>query len=57
MNASDGRVMNECRLWVDKCAAEAIGVRVWPAGTIVVPKNGGAVLTNKKRVLGVCRCL
>jgi type I restriction enzyme S subunit len=26
--------------------------RVWPRGTIVLPKRGGAIATNKKRILG-----
>ena len=26
--------------------------RVWPKGTVVLPKRGGAIATNKKRILG-----
>lgn len=32
-------------------AAAAMGLHVRPAGTIVFPKRGGAIATNKKRVL------
>lgn len=30
-----------------------LGLRVYPPGTIVFPKVGGALLTNKRRILGV----
>lgn len=33
--------------------ARRLGARVCPAGTVVFPKVGGALLTNKKRVLGL----
>lgn len=32
--------------------ANRLGLRIRPKGTIVFPKRGGAILTNKKRVLG-----
>jgi type I restriction enzyme S subunit len=34
-----------------------LGARVFPIGSIVFPKVGGAILTNKKRVVGVAGCV
>lgn len=52
------RLGNEERLVAAQCAfaskaAESLGLKVAPAGTIVFPKRGGAIATNKKRRLGV----
>jgi type I restriction enzyme S subunit len=38
---------------VDKETLEQIGARLYPPGTIIFPKIGGAVATNKKRILGI----
>jgi type I restriction enzyme, S subunit len=34
-------------------AAQTLGLRIFPVGTIVFPKRGGAIATNKKRLLGI----
>ncbi len=39
--------------YVDEGTARLLGAKICPPGTVVFPKVGGALLTNKKRVLGV----
>jgi type I restriction enzyme S subunit len=48
---SDG-ILSESSWWVSKDEARKLGLHVRPAGTIVFPKRGGAIATNKKRQLG-----
>jgi|GEM_PF-488218 len=45
-------VINEAANTVDEAILSALGARCYPAGTIVFPKVGGALLTNKRRILG-----
>jgi type I restriction enzyme, S subunit len=38
---------------LSRTAAQQLGLRIFPAGTMAFPKRGGAIATNKKRRLGV----
>ncbi len=51
MNQGDGHFMAEARVTVSQATADLLGLRVCPAGTVIFPKVGGALYTNKKRVL------
>ncbi|MEE1758496.1 restriction endonuclease subunit S [Streptomyces sp. SP18BB07] len=53
MNGSDGRLLNRSRTYVKSEDAARGGLKVQPAGTVLIPKRGGAIFTNKKRVTGV----
>lgn len=37
---------------LDKVSAHKLGLHIRPAETIIFPKRGGAIATNKKRILG-----
>jgi type I restriction enzyme S subunit len=39
--------------YVSEADRKEMGLRIYPAGTLAFPKVGGALLTNKRRVLGV----
>lgn len=51
MNLGDGRWMDQSRHYVTLGAAESLRLHVRPAGTVLIPKRGGAIATNKKRIL------
>lgn len=51
MNSSDGRSMATARFHVSSRTAQSLGLHIRPAGTVLLPKRGGAILTNKKRIL------
>ncbi len=53
MNAADGRRMGPARAYVTEAGASAARLRIYPAGAVVFPKRGGAIATNKKRILTV----
>lgn len=52
MNAAEGRRMARARVYLTQSNIESYRLRLWPAGTVIFPKQGGAIATNKKRVLG-----
>ena len=43
--------MSASREYVTEAQAAAVQLRIHPAGTVIFPKRGGAIATNKKRVL------
>jgi type I restriction enzyme S subunit len=45
------KFMTETAIYLDKDEINGLGVRVMDKGTIIFPKRGGAIATNKKRVL------
>ena len=45
------QVMSTAESYMSLKSAEALGLRIFPAGSIVFPKRGGAIATNKKRQL------
>ncbi|MEU6056547.1 restriction endonuclease subunit S [Streptomyces sp. NPDC047097] len=50
MNGADGRLLTRSRTYLSPDQAQDARVRIHPAGTVVIPKRGGAISTNKKRV-------
>ncbi|TLS77946.1 hypothetical protein FE236_02330 [Mariprofundus erugo] len=58
MNLAGNEVSMICsNNWVSRDVAKRLGATVFPAGTIILPKVGAALLTNKRRVLGVDACI
>lgn len=37
--------------WIDEAQRQRLGARIWPAGTVVFPKVGAALRTEKRRLL------
>jgi len=53
MNAESNQLlMTVANEWLTTDQVSALGLHVRPIGTIVFPKRGGAISTNKKRLLG-----
>jgi restriction endonuclease S subunit len=50
------KTISEAINTVDDGLLRQLGGRVYPPGTVVFPKVGGALLTNKKRILGKSGC-
>ncbi len=52
MNTSGNeKFMTQCGSWLKTVDAEQMKIHVRPVGTIIFPKRGGAIATNKKRRL------
>jgi type I restriction enzyme S subunit len=51
MNAGDGRYMSDARTHVSEVDAKVLGLHIRGVGTVLIPKRGGAIATNKKRLL------
>jgi type I restriction enzyme, S subunit len=56
MNYGDGRSLSTARSYLHPTTARRLGLKVWPSGTVVFPKRGGAIATNKKRILSSEGC-
>ncbi|CAL9519874.1 restriction endonuclease subunit S [Streptomyces sp. enrichment culture] len=50
MNGADGRLMARSRTYLSAEQITRAKVRTYPAGTVLLPKRGGAIATNKKRI-------
>jgi type I restriction enzyme S subunit len=50
MNGAEGRLMARSRTYLSAEQIASAKVRTYPAGTILLPKRGGAIATNKKRI-------
>jgi type I restriction enzyme S subunit len=58
MNLSGNETtMRRANNWIDEETLRRIGARPFPARTVIFPKVGGALYTNKKRLLGVTALL
>lgn len=53
MNDGDGRLLANSRTYLPRTEAAGLKLHLRPRGTVVIPKRGGAIATNKKRILGV----
>ncbi|MFD8171262.1 restriction endonuclease subunit S [Streptomyces sp. NPDC048405] len=50
MNGADGRLMARSRTYLSAQQIASAKIRTYPAGTVLLPKRGGAIATNKKRI-------
>jgi type I restriction enzyme S subunit len=51
MNSSNGAFMSEARVTLSTQTAAQLSLRVFAPGAVIFPKVGGALHTNKKRIL------
>ena len=51
MNLGDSRLMATSRTYASTAHLRVHGVHVRPSGTVLIPKRGGAIATNKVRIL------
>jgi type I restriction enzyme S subunit len=48
------QLMAHADAWLNHQQVEKLGLRVFQRQTVIFPKRGGAIATNKKRLLGSC---
>ena len=51
------KFMRGSQNYLSRKNAETLGMKIYPAGTIIFPKRGGAISTNKKRLLIQPSCI
>ena len=51
MNLGNGTFMANSRVTLSVATVSELGLRLFPPGTVIFPKVGGALNTNKKRIL------
>jgi type I restriction enzyme, S subunit len=52
MNTSGNeKILTIAQVYLSQISIEKLGIHIRPKGTIVFPKRGGAIATNKKRIL------
>ena len=51
------RILRVGESWLSRNDARELGLRIFPPGSLVFPKRGGAIATNKKRQLVSDACL
>jgi type I restriction enzyme S subunit len=56
MNLTQHRWMARARAYLDPDDVADLKLTVRPAGTVLLPKRGGAIATNKKRILAAPAC-
>jgi type I restriction enzyme, S subunit len=57
MNHKDNQMfMRHADSWLTDAQAKALGLRIFPPRTVLFPKRGGAISTNKKRLLDRPAC-
>lgn len=52
----DGDEVASAANWITEPVRREMKAKVWPAGTVVFPKVGAALLTERRRRLGVAAC-
>jgi type I restriction enzyme S subunit len=50
-NSVDGKYVTQTNLMLSEATVTDLGLKALPEGAIIFPKRGGAILTNKKRIL------
>ena len=48
--------MSTSKIYISESGKNKLGLTAYPRGTVIFPKRGGAILTNKKRILSRPSC-